>query len=293
MLGLNAEKARHTTSLVETKSLPRVPRDSRMRVEQGRNGKGQQRTRNESALTWGLGSKTKMSDSKGVLLRARREAKEMSMRGKMVVPANRLRGRSTVTQAPPSMIDGYRRASNAPLKIFAPRPGTTAPPSVHPDKEASERRLRALTMGKTQSRPPAAQRTSSDSDADASSEDHRGRNAETKAPPIPKKQIIISDNEDSDPDDLFDEEEPSSPPPKKQAVRSSTQPSQSSRPASNPRLKCESPDLPSSSMARARPAASAARRSGGLGAAAGAAKAPARKRAAVDVFNRQAKKPRR
>lgn len=318
MLGLHKEKASHTSQLVDARSLPKVPRDRGMRVTER---KGQQQSRNESSLTWRLGSKTKMSDSKGVLLRAKREAKEISIRGKMVVPANQLKGRSIVKQAPQSMVEEYRRSANAPLKIFTLKSGPTpVPSSVYPDRETSERKLRALTLGqgKTQSQPRRAT-----SDSDASSGDRRGSSTGTAVP----KQTIVSDDEESDVDDLFDEK-PS--PPKKQAVRPAAQ-SQNSRPreVQPPKLQLnsnsrpglhsglnrrKSSDLSNPSMARARPAAGAggspaakpstpaksstpAQRSGGMAAAAtaggatGAGRPLVRKRE-VDVFNRTVKKTR-
>lgn len=154
MQGLDKEKLDHTSRKVEMRDVPKLPRDSRMRPNNGgvplTRGR-MKRSKNESFLSWGGGSKTKTSTAQGVLLRARREAREMSERGRLTIPTNRLGG-NRVARAPQSMIDGYRRAANEPMRIHTPssRNDSTAAPRepVDPTQQARERRLRALTMGR-------------------------------------------------------------------------------------------------------------------------------------------------
>lgn len=109
-----------------------------------------------SALTWNSGSKTKLTDGKSVLTRARREAKEISQRGKLARPTAELHGSTgQIKRAPAGMVDEYRRDKLAAMpqavKILSRKKsnaigfdGGFGGPSL----EEREKRLRALTMSK-------------------------------------------------------------------------------------------------------------------------------------------------
>lgn len=314
MMGLNKHKAAHTSVVVDAKHLPRLPRDPRMRpnnggVPIGKNGKSHQRSRNDSVLTWGSGSKTKTSDSRGVLLRAKREAKEMSMRGKLGVPANQLKSRSVVLQAPASMVDGYRRAAHAPLKIYTSSKKTSSDSTtskVDAAQEARERRLRALTMGKNQGVQRSETTRQGVSEDDGSSEERPERNKPTRT----AEPMVVVDDDDSEVDDIFDEK-PSLPkksanprqvlpPPKPRTNTNALLSSSYNKSSANPGLRSTpSHTPPTGSTKSANPTGKSmklgAQRSDSpsVSAGAGAPKPLIRKRAEVDVFNRQPKRPRR
>lgn len=86
MLGIKKEKETHVSKVVDLRTLPKVPRDPRMLANNGGVPLGKSRgfgKETPSTLTWNAGSKTKMTDGKSVLTRARREAKEISQRSKL------------------------------------------------------------------------------------------------------------------------------------------------------------------------------------------------------------------
>ena len=125
-------------------------------------------TRNTSVLSFGSGSKTKMLTGKGVLDRARREAKELSVfsgrKSLLATPTHKLHTQaSIVRQAPQGLLDEHRRPrpptyeDAKPIAIRAPRKpsiaGTTSVPTGQTTEE-KERRLKALT--KIQSAQPSS-----------------------------------------------------------------------------------------------------------------------------------------
>lgn len=127
-----------------------------------------------SSLVWSSGSKTKLTDGKSVLTRARREAKEISQRSKLSKPTHQLSGRvDQIRKAPTGMVDEYRRAAEPPLRILAKRRNPAGKlPDSGPSLEEKEKRLRALTL--SSKNPLAAEETvvgSSDSEEDIDSMD--------------------------------------------------------------------------------------------------------------------------
>ena len=302
MAELSKKKATNVSKIVELRKLPKVPRDRTMMandggVPLGRNQETGVIRRNASSLSWTSGSKTKMTDGKSVMTRARREAKEISQRGKLTTPTKKLqRMVGKVTQAPVGMVNEYRRermAAHGPVRILSKKK------DVQGQSEASfggrslqerEGRLRALTMSRGQA-PAAAQGT----------------------------LVGSSDDEDEDDDDLEDlfEEKPKrqdrpSPSTSSQttvkssstAIRhvasSSATSSSSSRPASRPNPS----DIISSMISKPRPKSSLSvpapshsstphtiSRTPSPGQ--GVTKGVIKRRQPVDIFNRAAsKKPR-
>ncbi|KAH8814880.1 putative Elongin-A, partial [Xylogone sp. PMI_703] len=149
MLGIKKEKETHLSRVVDLRTLPKVPKDPRMAANNGgvplgrTKGSGRE---TPSVLTWNAGSKTKMTDGKSVLTRARREAKEISQRSKMV---NRTGARpGQVIRAPTGMVNDHRKAAEPPVRILTKRKtideNRLTPLNVS-SLEEREQRLRALT----------------------------------------------------------------------------------------------------------------------------------------------------
>lgn len=157
---LNKKKATNVSKIVELRKLPKLPRDPRMMANNGGVPLGRSRETgvirpSASALTWTSGSKTKLTDGKSVMTRARREAKEISQRGKLARPTHDLHGRAgQIKQAPAGMVNEYRRdrmAAQPPLRILSKRrniSGQFKGGQGGPSLEEREKRLRALTMSK-------------------------------------------------------------------------------------------------------------------------------------------------
>lgn len=255
MMGLKQHKESHVSKIVDAKTLPKLPRDPRM-LPNGSTPR--KRGLNlakapPSSLNWTSGSKTKMADSKGVLARAKREAKEIKAMGRLSVPTHQLqnsrRHLGQVVQAPAGMVNQYRTAAQPPLKILAKRKqssgfsGGLSGPSLE-DREA---KLRAFTSGGKKTAPVSQTMVDSDDDDDdllAGSNDYE---------------------EEEEGDDLFDEKPQSSSKPAHSRSTSGPSHSSSSRPSSGPSVLAAAPPKP----------------------------VMPRKRPPVDVFNRGAKKPRR
>jgi elongin-A len=197
MLGIQKEKAQHLTKVVNSKSLPKLPRDPRMLSNDGgvpitMRKKGFAKPP-PSALSFAGGSRTKMKDPGSVLTRAIREAKEISARKKLGQPTHQLHTpRSQVLQAPQSMMNEYRKAAEPELKIYTPRKKTSdgvsnAHGTVNgPTLEERERRLRAMKT----SRPETAQVTLVGSDSEDEDDLFGEKKSDpfTPSPPPPSKQ---------------------------------------------------------------------------------------------------------
>lgn len=162
MDGLKSERAKHTSRVVDPRTVPRLPRMGGMRVEGGRS---RITSGTSSALTFGSSSKTKTLTGKGVLDKARKEAREMSLfsarKTVLATPTHKLNDKaSQIRNAPQGLLDEHKRpaalsygnpAPKAPT-IFAPRrssatgksPSTGAAGMTDAERE---RRLRALTTG--------------------------------------------------------------------------------------------------------------------------------------------------
>ncbi|KAE9382052.1 hypothetical protein N431DRAFT_393836 [Stipitochalara longipes BDJ] len=310
MMGLKKERETHVSKVVDLRTLPKIPKDPRMLANNGGVPIGKSRGFKKeaaSSLMWTAGSKTKLTDGRSVLTRARREAKEISQMSKLSKPTHQLKGRmGQVMKAPAGMVREYQQASQPAVRILSRKHNPVGKFSggitgiSGPSLEEREARLRALT-----STPKKA-----------------GDLAET----------LVGSSEDDDDDDfdeaddLFDDRPSSRPQPASSPLRSSKPPPTRQLP-SNP----ASTSRPPQSAARHRPQASSA--SPPLTAARPAPKpsdlissiiskpkaptssvppcinsappsrtsSPApgaprpmmpRKRAEVDIFNRGAKKPR-
>ncbi|KAE8449394.1 hypothetical protein EG329_008295 [Mollisiaceae sp. DMI_Dod_QoI] len=298
MMGLQKIRQSHVSKVVDLRTLPKVPRDPYMLPNNGgvplnKNKWGKKE--GSGALTWTGGSKTKITDGKSVLIRARREAKEISAMSKLNRPTHQLSGRiGQVKRAPAGMSKEYQIASQPALKILSHKHVLPKNESGirGPTLEEREARLRAAMFGGTK----------------------RYASGDVKETLVGSSDEDFDDEEEEDGDDLFDEPEEkikpisrpmagsrlpprknhngpvsSSPPRPKQA----SSPLSSSRPGrkpseligsaiSRPRQQASSPALDATSTASSRT----------MSPGPGATKPTiARKRPEVDVFNRGAKKP--
>jgi elongin-A len=148
MAGIQKERGKNVSKLVDIRLLPKIPKDPKMQYNAGvKIGKRGVKKDSPSSLVWSAGSKTKLTDGKSVLTRARREAKEIGQRSKLSMPTHQLVGRAgQVRKAPAGMVDEYKRAAQPPLKILAKRKSPVGTLSASgPSLEEREKRLRALT----------------------------------------------------------------------------------------------------------------------------------------------------
>ena len=191
MAELNKKKATNVSKIVELRKLPKLPRDPRMMANNGgvpigRNKENGVIKPGASSLTWTTGSKTKMTDGKSVMTRARREAREISQRGRLSRPTHQLHGvAGQVKHAPMGMVNEYRRdrlPAHAPVKILSKKRHVLkqfeGSLSMERDSSLEERenRLRALTIS-------------------------RGQGFGAAEPTL----VSSEDDEDDDLEDLFDE----------------------------------------------------------------------------------------
>ncbi|PMD32786.1 hypothetical protein L207DRAFT_518613 [Hyaloscypha variabilis F] len=155
MMGLKKERETHVSKVVDLRTLPKIPKDPRMLANNGGVPIGKSRgfkKEGASSLLWTAGSKTKLTDGKSVLTRARREAKEISQMSKLSRPTHQLKGKmGQVTKAPAGMVREYQQASQPAVRILSRKhnPITKFSGGITglsgPSLEEREARLRALT----------------------------------------------------------------------------------------------------------------------------------------------------
>ena len=179
MDGIKNERAKHTSRVVDAKTVPRLPRMGGMRVEPGSRISSSRATSNgnPSILTFASGSKTKTLTGKGVMAKARREARELSLfsarKSTLTTPTHQLSSKATqIRHVPQGMVAEHRRTPFLSVakpdvkpitSIIAPKKrklsGEIVPPVPAMSNEERERRLRAFTT------PAATIRQQSDSPA--------------------------------------------------------------------------------------------------------------------------------
>ncbi|MCJ1473393.1 hypothetical protein MMC13_002044 [Lambiella insularis] len=163
MEGIKSERAKHTSKVMDAKSLPKLTREGRV-SKAGSSSSG-----SRSLLTFTSGSKTKTLTGRGVLDKARREARELSLfsakRSLLTTPTHKLSSKATqIHHAPQALVDEHRRPPaptymepNAkPMMIYAPRKHSTPRGALSPNGiefEEREKKLRALTVGRKYSEP--------------------------------------------------------------------------------------------------------------------------------------------
>ncbi|KAL5320334.1 hypothetical protein ACEPPN_011135 [Leptodophora sp. 'Broadleaf-Isolate-01'] len=298
MMGLKAARETNVSKIVDLKMLPKLPRDPRMIANNGGvplKGKGF-RKEGPSTLNWTSGSKTKMTDGKSVLTRARREAKEISQMGKLAKPTHRLSGAlGQVRKAPEGMVKEYKTAAQPAIKILSRRHQTSAGGNITggvtgPSLEEREKRLRAAMAGGSGSKRDAAGDVkhtmvgSSDDDLDNFIDDDDEVDDLFDEAPKPKSRPVSSST--------------SSRPPPPRPVASRPYQQSSSPPAPSSRPKPKPSDIISSLVSKPRPGSASSPPSarvarGSTPPRTGISQRPiVAKRKEVDVFNRGSKKRR-
>jgi elongin-A len=171
---LQKAKETNVSKVVDLRSLPKVPRDPWMLANNGGvpigRKSGMFKKEGPGSLSWAGGSKTKMTNGQSVLTRARREAKEISQRSKLAKPTHELKGQAgQVRKAPAGMVNEYRRAAEAPIRILSrKKPAAKSSNAASgPSLEEREGRLSAIQSGLNQKSSASANETligSSDED---------------------------------------------------------------------------------------------------------------------------------
>ena len=161
MEGIKNEKAKHTSKVVDPRTVPKLPRMGGMRVEGGRSKASSSSSANLSTLRFTSGSKTRVLTGSGVMAKVRREGKEMSLfsskNSHLTTPTHQLSNKATqIRKVPQGLVEDHRRPaaplsidpSSKSITIFAPRRRNTANEVASPNGltfEEREMRLRALT----------------------------------------------------------------------------------------------------------------------------------------------------
>lgn len=162
MLGLKKKREENVSQIVDLRKLPKVPKDPRMLANNGGVPLGKSRGSGgkitPSSLSWNAGSKTKMTDGRSVLVRARREAKEISQMSKLSKPSHSLAGRAgQVQRAPAGMAQEYKIAAQPKAIKFLhskrasnlAKSGISGNSQARSDLEEREERLRRAMQPKT------------------------------------------------------------------------------------------------------------------------------------------------
>ena len=122
MQSIKNATAQRTSKVIEASKLPKLPRLGGMRVEKGRGGGPIRHSSGDpSTLSFTSGSKTKTLTGQGVISKARREAREMSLfsakKSVLSVPTHQLGNKASfVSAAPRGFVDTHKRTF-APVEI--------------------------------------------------------------------------------------------------------------------------------------------------------------------------------
>lgn len=308
LAGIKKERAANVSQIVDMKLLPKLPRDPKMQYNAGiKIGRKGFKKDNPSSLVWNAGSKTKLTDGKSVLTRARREAKEISQRSKLAKPTHQLGGSlAQIRKAPAGMVDEYRRAAEPPLRILARRRNTVAKlPETDPALEERERRLRALTGSRKYDAPTQATVVSSDEEDDEEDDllDERPRpsagrpQSSVAASHVrPRPSASASTSNPTTRSQQQSRPRPSSPPSNTSPKPSDLISAMIQKPrAASPTTSSSAASVPRNTPQRRSSPASGNSSSPASGPSAGEKRPPMmmqRKRAPVDIFNRKVKRPR-
>ncbi|EKD20651.1 uncharacterized protein L3040_006375 [Drepanopeziza brunnea f. sp. 'multigermtubi'] len=242
MMGLQKARETNVSKIVDLKMLPKMPRDPRMMANNGGvplKGKSLFRKEAPSSLNWTSGSKTKMTNGKSVLTRARREAKEISQMGKLAKPTHRL-ALGHVQKAPAGMVKEYRTAAQPAIKILSKKSGASglsiSGGVTGPSLEERERKLRAAMGSGSGAGTNATMVGSSDEEdfiVDDDDDDLFDETPKTQARPASSSRVSSSR-----PSDLSSKARPAGPassPPARSRGATSPQP----KPMMAPRRKAE------------------------------------------------------
>lgn len=162
LTGIKNERANHQSRQVHESTVPKLPKMGGMKLV--RNPRKKKVVVPTSTLTFGLGSRTKTSTGRGVIDKARREAKQHSLfshkSSVLATPTHELKNYATqITTAPRGLVYEYRNpAAPSPFDPTIKAQPVFMPPKKRKREEDAvssapspmsleerERRLRALT----------------------------------------------------------------------------------------------------------------------------------------------------
>ncbi|CAK7215023.1 hypothetical protein SBRCBS47491_002348 [Sporothrix bragantina] len=215
LAGFSKAKEDNATQLVNNRALSRQMPGvmTKRRVPGGSSGPS-------SVLSFGSGSRTKMTSGQSVLRRARREAKEMSKVTQLSsrLTENQVMARSQIRRAPASMMNDYRVAHNPGLGIVRAPKRRVVPSSAvktHYETEgrggvpgtglgsgnaANEARLLALKSGGSSSSSAAAY-TAKTAGPTIHAPKKRALASDSPSKPVARRRTY--DSEDDDEDDSY------------------------------------------------------------------------------------------
>ncbi|KAK1769994.1 RNA polymerase II transcription factor SIII subunit A-domain-containing protein [Phialemonium atrogriseum] len=145
---LETQKEARKSKIVEQRFLPRPPRDGRA-VGGRRTGGGADLP---SHLSFGGGSRTRLTDGQSFLKKARREALEVASRRALSTPTGQLPVRpGQIQKAPEGMVNEHRIKQQPEIRILVPRskPKLSAEDLERKEREGRLLRLKNLSSGRT------------------------------------------------------------------------------------------------------------------------------------------------
>ena len=166
---ISSERRRHQSRQVAASTVPPLPKMGAMKLIKTPRKKKAVSVSHRPNLCFNAGSKTKVLTGKGVVDKARREAKEQSLfrcRSILAVPTHKLNdSASQIQKAPKGLLYDYQHPAAPkpldptmkPTPIFAPKRKREEPTkpaaSGQMSLEEKERRLKALTTPKKETAP--------------------------------------------------------------------------------------------------------------------------------------------
>jgi elongin-A len=174
----------------QLKALPKLPKD-------GRGLGGGRGVRDlPDHLTWGGGSRTKLTNGQSFLKKARREAHEVALRRQLSTPTGKLKvPEGQIKKAPEAMVQQYRVQQQADIRIHAPRKRKSEAQRAE-EAERREREARLLKI-KQKNAPAGGAHVQMVSDSEYEDDDD-----EANDKPYRGLEDIFGD--DISDDDLFD-----------------------------------------------------------------------------------------
>lgn len=166
---LEDQKQSRTSRIVEQRLLPPPPRDGRP-VGGSRRGAGSPDL--PSRLSFGGGSRTKLTDGQSFMRRVRREAREDVNRRNLSTPSGQLPvAQGQIARAPEGMVREHRIKNQPaiPVRINAPR--AIRPRDDAAASEAAERKQREARLLRIKHHPPNAGRPNFVSDSEEEDDD--------------------------------------------------------------------------------------------------------------------------
>lgn len=126
LAGLQEDKEKKTSKIVEQKYLPRT---KKLGLRRGLNSASNSSA--SSTLAFNAGTRTKMINGASVMRRVRREVMEIAtIHGALSRPIRAPTRHARVDKAPPAMLGDYRRAAQPHFRSSAPSVAPPPPPSV-------------------------------------------------------------------------------------------------------------------------------------------------------------------